>query len=352
MKKWERALVSPATTLGEAIEVLDREALRIALVVDSQQRLLGTLTDGDVRRALLGKQTLDATVEAIMFRHPKVAHRDWSKARMLAWMEQHDLLQLPIVDDEYTLIGLEVLHGLLQKPRQDNPVFLMAGGFGKRLRPLTNTCPKPMLHVGEKPILELILEGFVNAGFHRFYISTHYMPEQIRDHFGDGSQWNVSIQYIHEETPLGTGGALGLLPHDEIDKALFMMNGDILTNLNYLALLGFHEEHGGKATMCVRKFEYQVPYGVIEADGHRAKAMVEKPIHTFNVNAGIYVLSPELVKSVSPGTQVDMPTLLEQEMADGNGINLYPLKEYWLDIGQVDDFQRAQTDVDEMFHGR
>ncbi len=213
MKKWERALISPGTALSEAIEVMDREAFRIVLVVDDQQRLLGTLTDGDVRRALLGKQTLEAAVGSIMFRHPKVAHRDWSKTRMLAWMEQHDLLQLPILDDDQKVIGLETLHGLLQRPRQDNPVFLMAGGFGKRLRPLTNRCPKPMLRVGDKPILELILEGFVNAGFHRFYISTHYMPEQIRDHFGNGSQWNVSIQYIHEETPLGTGGALGLLPH-------------------------------------------------------------------------------------------------------------------------------------------
>ncbi|QJQ99362.1 nucleotidyltransferase family protein [Halomonas sp. PGE1] len=345
MKKWERALVSPGTALGEAIKVMDREALRIALVVDDEQRLLGTLTDGDVRRALLGKQTLGATVESIMFRHPKVAHRDWSKARMLAWMEQHDLLQLPIVNDDHKVIGLETLHGLLQRPRLDNPVFLMAGGFGKRLRPLTNTCPKPMLRVGDKPILELILEGFVNAGFHRFYISTHYMPEQIRDHFGDGNQWNVSIQYIHEDTPLGTGGALGLLPHEQIDLPLFMMNGDILTNLNYLSLLAFHEEHGGKATMCVREFEYQVPYGVIEANGHLARAMVEKPVYTFNVNAGIYLLSPELVKRVTPGTRVDMPTLLEQEIDDGHAVNVYPLKEYWLDIGQVDDFQRAQQEV-------
>ncbi|RDB42161.1 CBS domain-containing protein [Halomonas sp. DQ26W] len=352
MKKWERALVSPVTTLGEAIKVLDREALRIALVVDDQQRLLGTLTDGDVRRALLDKQTMDATVEEIMFRLPKVAYQDWSKARMLAWMEQHELLQLPIVDDHNVLIGLETLHGLLQKPRQDNPVFLMAGGFGKRLRPLTNTCPKPMLRVGDKPILELILEGFVNAGFHRFYISTHYMPEQIRDHFGDGSQWNISIQYIYEEIPLGTGGALGLLPHDEIDLPLFMMNGDILTNLNLLALLAFHEEHGGKATMCVREFDYQVPYGVIEADGQRAKAIVEKPVYTFNINAGIYLLAADLVKSVTPGTRIDMPTLLEKQMADGNGVNLYPLKGYWLDIGQVDDFQRAQADVEGQLHGR
>jgi len=345
MKNWERALVSPGTPLGEAIEVMDREALRIALVVDDKQRLLGTLTDGDVRRALLGKQTLNASVESIMFRHPKVAHRGWSKARMLAWMEHHDLLQLPIIDDDHTVIGLETLHGLLQRPRQDNPVFLMAGGFGKRLRPLTNTCPKPMLRVGDKPILELILEGFVNTGFHRFYISTHYMPEQIREHFGDGSQWNVSIKYIHEETPLGTGGALGLLPHEEIDLPLFMMNGDILTNLNYLSLQAFHEEHGGKATMCIREYDYQVPYGVIEADGHRAKAIIEKPVYTFNVNAGIYLLSPDLVKSVSPGKRVDMPTLLEQEMINGYAVNLYPLKEYWLDIGQVDDYQRAQQEV-------
>ncbi|MCE8027082.1 CBS domain-containing protein [Halomonas daqingensis] len=350
MKKWESALVSPDVSLGEAIKVLDREALRIALVVDRQRRLIGTVTDGDVRRALLNNNNLDIKVSSIMCRQPQVAHRDWSKARMLTWMEQHELLQLPIVDDDQKLIGLETLHGLLQRPRQDNPVFLMAGGFGKRLRPLTNTCPKPMLRVGDKPILELILEGFVNAGFHRFYISTHYMPEQIREHFGDGSQWNVHIQYVHEETPLGTGGALGLLPHDEIDQSLFMMNGDLLTNLNYLALLAFHEEHGGSATMCVREFEYQVPYGVIEADGYRAKAIVEKPVHTYNVNAGIYLLSPELVKRISSGTRIDMPTLLEQEMVEGHGVNLYPLKEYWLDIGQMDDFQRAQSDINEMFH--
>ncbi|MDF3917321.1 nucleotidyltransferase family protein [Salinicola salarius] len=352
MKRWERALVVPNTTLSEAIEVLDREALRIALIVDDQRRLLGTLTDGDVRRALLDKQTLEVSVESIMFRQPKVAYRGWSKARMLAWMEQHDLLQLPIVDDNHRLIGLETLHGLLQKPRQDNPVFLMAGGFGKRLRPLTNTCPKPMLRVGNKPILELILEGFVNAGFYRFYISTHYMSAQIRDYFGDGSQWNVSIQYIHEETPLGTGGALGLLPHDEINKPLFMMNGDLLTNLNYLSLLAFHEEHGGSATMCVREFEYQVPYGVIEVDGHRAKTIVEKPVHTFNINAGIYLLSPELVKSVAPREQIDMPSLLEKEMSGDRGVNFYPLEGYWLDIGQMDDFQRAQLDIGEMFHGQ
>lgn len=345
MKKWERVLVSPQATLSEAIEVMDREALRIALVVDERLRLLGTLTDGDVRRALLGKQTLDGTVATIMFRQPKVAHPDWSKARMLGWMEQHSLLQLPIVDDYNTLIGLETLHGLLQRPSQDNPVFLMAGGFGKRLRPLTNTCPKPMLRVGEKPILELILESFIDAGFHRFYISTHFMPEQIREHFGDGSEWNVSIQYIHEDEPLGTGGALGLLPHEEINEPLFLMNGDILTNLDYLELLAFHREHGGSATMCVREFEYQVPYGVIEAEGHRAKAMVEKPIQTFNINAGIYLLSPELIKNMNPGVHVDMPTLLAQDIADGNRVNVYPLKGYWLDIGHMDDFNRAQSEV-------
>lgn len=349
MKKWESALVAPETTLEEAIRVLDREALRIVLVVDPERRLLGTLTDGDVRRALLRQQPLSTPVDEAMNRRPKVAHTDWSKARMLAWMENNQLLQLPVVDGEMRLLGLETLHGLLKKPRQDNPVFLMSGGFGTRLRPLTESCPKPLLRVGDKPILELILEGFVNAGFHRFFISTHYLPEQIREHFGDGSNWDVSIRYIHEDEPLGTGGALGLLPIGEIDQPLFLMNGDLLTNISYLSLLAFHEEHGGVATMCVREFEQQVPYGVIQSEGVRVTDIVEKPVQRFTVNAGIYVLSPELVRSVRPGTAIDMPNLIHREIRAGRRVNIFPVKEYWLDIGRLEDFERAQSEVEDLF---
>ncbi|WAE60376.1 nucleotidyltransferase family protein [Stutzerimonas sp. R40042] len=344
MKQWESTLIGPEATLEEAIATLDREALRIVMVVSAERRLLGTLTDGDVRRALLKHMTLDVPVAEVMCITPRTAARDWSKERILADMEKYQLLQLPVVDQEGRVIGLETLHDLLNKRHRDNPVFLMAGGFGTRLQPLTHNCPKPLLKVGEKPILELILENFINAGFHRFFISTHYMPEMIREHFGDGSQWGVSIRYIHEEEPLGTGGALGLLPHDEIDQPLFMMNGDLLTTLNFQNLLEFHQDHSGVATMCVREYEHCVPYGVIQSEGHRICSMVEKPVHRFFINAGIYLLSPDLVKSVAPGVRVDMPTLLEREIANGNDVNMFPVHEYWLDIGRMEDFKRAQQE--------
>jgi dTDP-glucose pyrophosphorylase len=350
MKQWQAVLIAPQTRLQDAIATLDREGLRIALVVDHERRLLGTLTDGDVRRALLKQVPLTADVALAMNAHPVSATLDWSRERLLALMEEHQLLHVPVLDAAGRVLDLETLHGLLHKRHKSNGVFLMAGGFGTRLQPLTDHCPKPMLRVGDKPILELIVENFINAGFNRFYISTHYMAETIRAHFGDGSRWGASIRYVHEDQPLGTAGALGLLPHEEIQQPLFMMNGDLLTNLNFESLLKFHVEHDSLATMCVREYEYRVPYGVVESDGHRVRAMTEKPVHRFFVNAGIYVVSPELVRSVTPGERVDMPTLLERHMARGRDIQVFPLHEYWLDIGRMEDFQRAQFDVGGIFH--
>lgn len=345
MKPWRNALVNMDAFLEQAIEVLDKAALRITLIVDDEGLLQGTLTDGDVRRALLKHLPLDTPVREVMNPSPKTAEQGWTDNRILALMEQYGLLQLPLVDEKGKVVGLANLHDLLNKHRHNNPVFLMAGGFGTRLRPLTNNCPKPMLTVGDKPILEQILLNFVEAGFHRFYISTHYMPEVIRDHFGNGEKWGVTIQYIHEDEPLGTGGALGLLPHDEIDQPMFMMNGDLLTSLNLHSFLEFHETHGCVATMCVREYEHQVPYGVITSEGTQIKSMVEKPVHRFFVNAGIYLLDPVLVKSVEPGTRIDMPSLLERQINLGKAVNMFPIHEYWLDIGRMVDFQKAQTEV-------
>lgn len=351
MKLWRNALVESDASLEQAIEVLDKAALRIALIVDNDNNLLGTLTDGDLRRALLKHLPMDTPVKRIMNPNPRTAGQDWTSSRILALMEDQELLQLPLVDNEGKLVGLANLHDLLNNHRHDNPVFLMAGGFGTRLRPLTNNCPKPMLKVGDKPILEQILLNFVEAGFHRFYVSTHYMPEVIRDYFGNGEQWGVSIEYVHEDEPLGTGGALGLLPHDEIDQPLFMMNGDLLTSLNLHSFLEFHEKHSGIATMCVREYEHQVPYGVITSEGTKVKSMVEKPIHRFFVNAGIYLLDPALVKSVKPGTRIDMPTLLEQKIEVGEAVNMFPIHEYWLDIGRMDDYNRANTEANGSLNG-
>lgn len=350
MKNWKEAIISPSSSLRHALEVMDREALQIALVAAEGGRLLGVLTDGDVRRALLRGQLLEVPVSEVMHLNPITAAPNWSAARLLSKLEQHQLLQIPLLDDSGIIVGLKTLHGMLKRPRQDNPVFLMAGGFGTRLRPLTNTCPKPMLKVGERPLLEVIVNSYKSYGFHRFYVSTHFMPEIIRDHFGDGRELGVEITYVHESEPLGTGGALGLLPHDEIDLPLFMMNGDVLTTLNFLALLSHHEEHGGAATMCVREFEHQVPYGVITTDAGKVVEMVEKPIQRYNVNAGIYVLSPSVVHGVKRGTRIDMPTLLEQHISRNDVVNFFHIREYWLDIGRVEDFQRAQVEFSDYFH--
>lgn len=345
MNDWKTLLINPETTISGVIEVLDEGAKGIVIVVDSAGSLLGTVTDGDVRRALIHRMSMSLPVEQIMCKTPKTANADWSREKIIALMEKLQLLQLPVVDQNNKVIGLETLYEALRKPQYDNPVFLIAGGFGTRLHPLTKDCPKPLLKVGDKPILESILDRFIEAGFHRFYISTHYMPEMIKNHFGDGSQWGVTIKYVYEENPLGTGGALGLLPHDEINLPLFMMNGDLLTNLNFQHVLTFHEDQGSMATMCVREHEYAVPYGVIQSDGHHVRAIVEKPIHRFFINAGIYVLSPELVKSVAPSVHIDMPTLLEQQIAKGHDVTMFPIHEYWLDIGRMDDFTRAKTDI-------
>jgi dTDP-glucose pyrophosphorylase/CBS domain-containing protein len=348
MENWESLIIGPQYTLEDAVAALDRGGARIVIVADGDRRLLGTLTDGDVRRALLRHLPLDVLVSQVMCSTPQVAQRHWSREQLYSVMESARLLQLPVVDQAGHVVGLETLHDILEKRYLDNPVFLMAGGFGTRLYPLTQTCPKPMLKVGDKPILEHILESFIAAGFGRFFISTHYLPEMIREHFGNGKHWGINIQYVHEEEPLGTGGALGLLPHEEINLPVFMINGDLLTKVNYRGLLEFHEEHKSIATMCVREYEYQVPYGVIKSDGHRITSMVEKPIMHFFINAGIYLLAPELVRSVQPRTKIDMPTLLEQAMASGKDVTMFPVHEYWLDIGRMEDFHRAQDEVNRL----
>jgi len=346
MNNWKTLLIHSNTTMDEAIKVLDKGAQRIALVVDAHDHLLGTVTDGDIRRALIAHSSMDIPVAHVMCKTPKTGYPEWSKSLILSTMEKYQLLQLPIVDGQKRVIGLETLQDILKTKHRDNIIFLMAGGFGSRLYPLTQNCPKPLLKVGKKPILEVILERFIEAGFYRFFISTHYMHHMIEEYFTNGSQWGVSIEYVYEETPLGTAGALGLLPHHKIDLPLLMMNADLLTHLNFESLLSFHEEHSALATMCVRQYEHRVPYGVVQSHNQHVVSMVEKPVHQFFINAGIYLLSPELVRSVKPSTPLDMPTLLEQQIAAGHTVNMFPIHEYWLDIGRMEDFQLAQHEFE------
>ncbi|WP_434341252.1 nucleotidyltransferase family protein [Motilimonas cestriensis] len=342
---WKKILISPESSIIQALKIIDNEALRVALVVDENQHLAGVVTDGDIRRGILNGLSLDTAVSKIMNTTPITACVNTPKKELIKLMETRSILSIPLVENG-AVVGLETLHHLFEQPTYDNPVFIMAGGFGTRLRPLTDNCPKPMLKIGDKPILETLIRSFISAGFNNFYISTHYMPEQIKAHFGNGKELGINITYVHEESPLGTGGALGLLPDClPKDLPLIMINGDVLTKVDFQRLLAFHEENQADATMCVREYDYQVPYGVINGEGNKITSMVEKPIQRFFVNAGIYVVSPKVIQSVPENHKIDMPTLLEQHMQESDNILMFPIHEYWLDIGRMDDFNRAQADI-------
>lgn len=342
--EWKNILLKPEQPIRDALQLIDSESLRIALVVDEEFRLLGVVTDGDVRRGLLNNLTISSPVSSIMNTKPLTAQLGTPRKELVKFMEREQLLAIPLIEGD-KVAGLETLQRVGQYSKYQNPVFIMAGGFGTRLRPLTDNCPKPLLKIGDKPILEIVMNSFISAGFVNFYISTHYLPEMIRDHFGDGDKWNVKITYIHEDTPLGTGGALGLLPENVPDLPLILINGDVLTNVDFERVLDFHNKNNATATMCVRDYEYQVPFGVINGDGNKIVSMVEKPTQRFFVNAGIYVISPEIRKSVELNTRIDMPTLLENFIENQANVLMFPIHEYWLDIGRLEDYKRAQTDI-------
>lgn len=330
--------------MRDALGAIDTGALRLALVTDESDVLLGTLSDGDVRRALIHGVSLDEPVIKAMNRKPRTVSAVAEREEAFAIMDECDLLVIPAVDHAGRVVGLYSHKELLHAPEKDNWVFLMAGGFGTRLRPYTDQCPKPMLRVGGRPLLQTILESYLAAGFRKFYISVHYMAEVITRHFGDGSRWNATIRYVEEPEPLGTAGALGLLPTVN-DRPLLMMNGDVLTKVDFGHLLRFHEENKSDLTMCVREYDFTVPYGVVETSGRNVTRITEKPVHKFFVNAGIYVLSPQVVAQVSGDCRLDMPDLAGRLVEEGRDVSVFPIHEYWLDIGRPDDFIRAQEEM-------
>lgn len=348
MKSWKQVLIGPDTSIRETVKVIDEGGLQVALVVDDARHMLGMVTDGDIRRGILAGITLDMPVASLMNTTPLYATVDDDPPNLLALMRQHGVLQIPIVDSERVLLGLETLVALLQPKLRNGIVVLMAGGLGTRLRPLTDESPKPMLRVGDKPILETILQNFIDYGFHRFYLSVNYKAEMIRSYFGDGSRWGIEIRYLEEQDRLGTAGALSLLPENP-DSPIIVMNGDILTRINFDALLDFHDVNGSAATLCVREYAYTVPYGVVSMDGNRLMSWVEKPEEKKFVSAGIYVLNPDVLGLIPKGSYYDMPTLFQSVMALGKTSIGFPIHEYWLDIGRMEDFERAHADYWSIF---
>ena len=348
MSNWKQTLVLPGTSLKDAIHVLDSGAMQIVLVVDDDNRLMGTLTDGDIRRGILKGISLDEPASKIMNPSPTVARSGDDRQLILTMMQQKQLHHIPVVDEHGGLIGLEMLDEIIQCRVRDNPVVLMAGGLGSRLQPLTNDCPKPMLQVGSKPLLETILENFIEYGFHQFYISVNYMGEVIKAYFGDGSRWDVSIAYLEEDRKLGTAGALSLLP-EQPAHPLLVMNGDVLTKVNFRQLLEFHSQHAARATMCVREYDFQVPYGVVKIDKQKITGIDEKPVQHFFVNAGIYVLEPSVLELIPRNVYYDMPSLFERLIERGAETAAFPIREYWLDIGQLADYDRANGEFMQVF---
>ena len=340
-KVLEELSVHPQALIREVVAVIDRGAAQIALVTEPD-RLIGIVTDGDVRRGLLRGESLEAPVTNIMRRNFRSLPANATAAEALALMQRETLHQIPALDENGKVVHLFLLEDLIKPQKFPNSVVIMAGGEGKRLRPLTHDCPKPMLKVAGKPLLEIILKQCLDAGFEHFYFAVNYLKEQIQSHFQDGSAWGARIQYLEEDKPLGTAGALSLLPRQPSEPFL-VLNGDVLTRVDYTHLLRFHNEHNAAATLCVREHSTQIPYGVVRINDVHVLNLEEKPVLTHYVNAGIYLLNPNLLDLVPSNTFFDMPQLLELAAQQSHHINAFPIHEYWLDVGHPETLVLADS---------
>ncbi len=348
MRDIEKIKLTNNSTIKEALQIIDSGAIKIAVVVDSNNKLLGTLTDGDIRRAILNGKVLNSTVESIYFKNPTSVSVNESEKSIINLCKTKTIHQIPIVDRDGKVVGIRTIDDLLKVKTYTNKVVLMAGGLGTRLRPLTNKVPKPLLVVGGKPIIETIIESFVKVGFKNFILSVNYKSEMFEEYFGDGSKFGVNIEYIHEDKRLGTAGALSLMKK-KLNEDFFVMNGDLLTNANFEQLLRFHHENKADATMCVREYDFQVPYGVVDIMDSKILSISEKPIYKYFVNAGIYMLSPKVLDHIPNDEFYDMPTFFEKLIDMNNSVISFPLREYWLDIGKMEEFKRANREYDEVF---
>jgi dTDP-glucose pyrophosphorylase/predicted transcriptional regulator len=343
LQSWKSVAVHPKDSIRKAISFIDQSGLQIALVVDEADRLLGVITDGDVRRGILKGVSIDEPVTEVMNTNPQTVKFFENREEIFAKMKALKLRQIPIVDEDNRVIGLETLDFIIQPQLHNNLVVIMAGGIGSRLNPLTNDCPKPLLRIEGRPILEIIIENLREYGFYRFILAVNYKGEMIREYFGDGPKWGVEIQYIMEKKSMGTAGALSLLPERPL-QSILVMNGDLLTKVNFNQLLHFHLELQSTATMCVREFGMEVPYGVAKTDNDLLIGIEEKPVYRFFANAGIYVLEPEALDMVPKDSFFDMTSLFEKMISERKKTVVFPIREYWLDIGQMGDFGRAKDE--------
>ncbi len=342
--------VRRSCTIRNAVGQIDGNKLGIVLVVDEERRLLGTVTDGDVRRALLERLSLEEPVAVILARKaatryakPITASLRADAAMCLRLLKEHNILHLPLLDDHDRVMGLVTRDEFL--PAQPPPMraVVMAGGVGRRLHPLTEETPKPMLRVGERPLLEIIIRQLREAGIKQVQVTTHHKPNKIAEHFGDGRDFGVELTCVEEHRPLGTAGGLALLTPPT--ETTLVINGDILTQVDFRAMLTYHLEHKADLTVGVRQYDVSVPYGVVECDGPAVRQLREKPVMNFFVNAGIYLFEPVVHRMIPRGQRYDMTDLIQGLLEEGRLVVSFPIREYWLDIGQQSDYEQAQEEV-------
>ena len=350
MKDIDTIKLTKNSTIKEALQIIDNGAIQIALVVDNEDKLIGTITDGDLRRAILSGKILEDTIKDIYFKTPTTVSVNDTKEDIINICTSKKIYQIPVIDNDGRVIRIAILDEILKPIYHPNKVVLMVGGLGTRLRPLTDTTPKPMLPVGGKPILQTIVEKFVSYGFVNIIMCIGYKSEIIQDFFEDGGRFGANIEYVLEDKRMGTAGALSLLSEEQKPKEpFFVMNGDLLTNVNFENMLDFHIQNSAKATMTVREYDFQVPYGVVNINDGKITSIDEKPTHKFFVSAGIYILYSSCIEMIPDDKFYDMPTLFEEMIKNNDKTISFPIREYWLDIGRMDEYEKANVEYKEVF---
>lgn len=336
------------STIKDALQTINNGGLQIAIVVDENDSLVGTVTDGDIRRGLLNGLDLNSSVSLVVHKSPSIASVGDTKESILKIALAKKLHKIPLIDELGKLVGIEDIEDIIKPASKTNKVILMVGGLGTRLRPLTQDTPKPMLKVGNKPILQTIVEKFAEYGFVNITMCVNFNADIIKDYFGDGKEFDVNVDYILEQKRMGTAGALSLLK-ERPNEPFFVMNGDLLTNVNFEHIFNYHMLNKATATMCVREYDYEVPYGVVKMNDNKIVEISEKPVQKFFVSAGIYMLSPEILDLIPQNEFYDMPTLFEKAISKGKNVISFPIHEYWIDIGRLEEYQKANEEYAKIF---
>lgn len=347
MKSIDKLKISSNSTIKQALKIISEGAIHIAIVVDNKEKFIGTLSDGDIRRGFLKGFNLKSPIKSLISKKPIFVKKNETRENLIKIALSKKIYQIPVVDNSSKVIGIHVLDELIRYKDKSNKVVIMAGGKGMRLRPLTKNIPKPMLKVGDKPILQTLIEKFRESGYKNFVICVNYKSKIIKDFFNDGKKFGVKIEYIHEKSRMGTAGALSLFKHKP-KEPFFVINGDLLTNLDFEKLLNFHYEHNSQATMSVREYNIESPYGEVKLSNEKIIAIQEKPKHKYFVNAGVYVLDPKCINLI-PKKYFDMPSLFKKMILKNKKIISFPLGEYWLDIGKFNDYKKANIEFDFFF---